>query len=210
MTTSPARRPTKRRCSRAGETSMISAMINPTIVHSDQTPPNQCSTTVYHSSVVGKKRKPSTGHSDEVNNPSNHVVSTHSSTMAMRGVRSATIASSSGMSLPYLVCRSEPCCFVGVDRNLDTAIPLTAGIGIVRRDRLGIAASNRRQASAIHAHLLQETRQRLRAAFRQTLIAVRPALRVGMAHDHDARVGILLEAAGQAPQIVAARARQLI
>ena len=68
---------------------MISAMINPTIAHVDHTPPNQCSTTVYQSSDVGKKMKPRIGHSDDVNKPSNHVVSTQSSTIATRRASSA-------------------------------------------------------------------------------------------------------------------------
>ena len=60
-------------------------------------PPNQCCTAEYQRSVVGKKKKPRTGHSTELNMPWNQVVKNQRSTMTRRGVMSAKTARRHGM-----------------------------------------------------------------------------------------------------------------
>jgi len=77
----------------------MNAMISPRTVHSDHTPPNQCNTTVYHSNDVGKKMKPRTGQSEEVNSPSNHVVVIQTTRMAIRGASNASNPSNNGMTV---------------------------------------------------------------------------------------------------------------
>src|SRR5262245_29010465 len=81
----------------AGETSIISAITNPTTGHSVQWPPHQCWTAVYHSSVVGKKKKPSTGHNADGKIPTNHRENSQSTTMASRGVISASSVKRQGI-----------------------------------------------------------------------------------------------------------------
>jgi hypothetical protein len=63
----------------------MSATTRPTIGHNDQTPPNQCWTAEYQSSVVGKKMKPRIGHSTVLNMPWNQLVKNQRIAMTMRG-----------------------------------------------------------------------------------------------------------------------------
>src|SRR5690348_6459304 len=81
----------------AGERSISNAMMMPitgTIVHC---PANQCCTAVYHSSVVGRNTKPSTGHKGLLKTL-NQCENSHTSTITTRGTHSASNTSKHGMA----------------------------------------------------------------------------------------------------------------
>lgn len=72
----------------AGDKSISSAITMPTSGINVHWAPNQCTTAVYHSSVLGRNTKPSTGHSGVTNTPLK-LENSHNSTITTRGMHSA-------------------------------------------------------------------------------------------------------------------------
>src|SRR4029077_6544279 len=73
-------------------------MTRPTIGQRVHWPPNQCCTTEYQSSVVGRKMKPRMSQSGRLTTPVSHVVKNHSRKSTRRGARSASSAKRQGMA----------------------------------------------------------------------------------------------------------------
>jgi len=68
------------------------------ILKVDQSPPYLLITTLYHSVVTGKKKKPSTGQRVELNTPENQSVKNHNTTISNLGNIRAITANKQGMA----------------------------------------------------------------------------------------------------------------
>src|ERR1700747_16723 len=83
---------------RTADRSPASATTRPMTGQSVQAPPNQWCTAEYQSSVVGRKTKPTMGHSSDAKRPSNQWPYSQRMATASRGVRSAREKRRQGMA----------------------------------------------------------------------------------------------------------------
>ena len=82
--------------------SKMSATMSPTIGHKDHTPPNQCWTAEYQSSVVGRKMNPRIGQSTVLNMPWNQPVKNHRKAITTRGkIRAMKAIKQHGMTTTF-------------------------------------------------------------------------------------------------------------
>src|SRR3954451_14508235 len=88
------------RCPCLGDTSIANAMTSPTTGQSVHCPPNQCCTTEYQSSVVGRKMKPRINQSAFAKRPLNQFVKNQSRKIVSRGAISAMSARKQGTVCP--------------------------------------------------------------------------------------------------------------
>src|SRR5690606_9558059 len=105
-------------------------------------------------------------------------------------------------SAPLLALELLAVLLVRVERDLDAAVLLPAGLGRVRGDGLALAHARDLHPARRDALLREIRRDGVRAALRERLVVVLGARRVRVADDERVRVRVLVQAAREVHEVL--------